>query len=109
MATIETRQFGSTKKLLVIATQEEAELVRAVLGKEFTQIRGEVRIADGCYETYLDLQKGVRDVNEQLGAELRAVAAWHGAHSAYVGELEPEEAKMHKKWAKLLEKAAEKA
>lgn len=106
MATIETRQFGSTKKLLVIATQEEAELVRAVLGKEFTQIRGEVRIADGCYETYLDLQKGVRDVNEQLGAELKAVAAWHGAHT---GSSSPEETKMHKKWAKLLEKAAEKA
>jgi hypothetical protein len=106
MATIETRQFGSTKKLLVIVTQEEAELVRAVLGKEFTQIRGEVRIADGCYETYLDLQKGVRDVNEQLGAELKAVAAWHSAHT---GSSSPEETKMHKRWAKLLEKAAEKA
>lgn len=65
MAHFESRQFGSKKFLLIIAdTNEEAELVNAVLGKkEPIGCNGEVK-RDDSFQLYIRLQSGKQATKE---------------------------------------------
>jgi hypothetical protein len=68
MAHLETRVFGSTKHLLVILDNDEAELLE-VLGKdEPVTVCGSVKYVDGWMEPYIELSKGVK-TEEQVDAD----------------------------------------
>ena len=116
MATLEIRKFGAKKHLLVmIANEDEEEAISQILGDAGTQISGSVKRADGWREMYLQLEKGVRNVNEKLADTLSECADWHYKESRRLPEsVAPksqgakDHAKRHKKWEDALRKASEK-